>query len=215
MNLEPCPLCGQALHEGKCPKPPRGKYWCGLCLIDRLSPEDLQAPALPSLLLLTAGIERTTAWCHRCGSSICSHHTSGSQNTPRCATDDCRARPEAKVALLRATLEKYNPGYSNGPARCRACGLPAYRRRLCQRHYNNVRAGHVHLLVDRQRKYRGHTVKPVVVYLNDFALAEAKRLAGLETLSKWVSDLVAAEIKRKTGVDVVAGHTVFNPAASE
>lgn len=200
-------MCGLPFHQGRCERPVAGTYWCTICLVTHLSAEDLAAPALPASLLAATGIERTTKWCQRCGAPVCGYHRHQGKEYVRCVVE-CRSRSDAQVASLRATTAKYNPGLPT-EARCVVpeCGVPSYRRAgrggrpLCQRHYTQVRKGKTELTIERQRKWTGYRCKILAVALPPEDAKLAAELAGDTSVSKWVADLVRAEIRRRLDVE--------------
>lgn len=205
LDIQICPLCGFLAHKGKCSRLRRkGEWWCGACLLEKLSASDLEGPAIPAAFLQAAGVLRTSRHCDRCGSPLCGNHSTGRH----CVGADCRGRTPARVRLLRDTILKYNPEYflGDGPNRCRVCGLPATRRSLCQRHYYQVRSGRKELTVERQPKRWGVKLQGHTVYLPVETLALAREAARAEgkSFALWVADLVDAQVARRKDT-----HTVF------
>lgn len=201
MEIEICPLCGLATHRGKCDKPTKGAWWCGLCLLATVKDD---GPQLPRAILLAAGVHLTSAWCTRCGVPVCKmHHERGAakRSPPRCVPE-CRTRPPRETGRLVQLLKIYVPDYlTGGPARCVVCRRPTYRRNLCSRHYNAVRLGKTELSVERLRPHKHlvprvqiHPSLPVPVY-------EAAKLLADEAdqaFNVWLADVIAREaIARK------------------
>ncbi len=205
-----CPLCGHLAHVGKCPRPDRSKAWCGLCLVANLSAADLAAPPFPFHFLQAARVARTSEWCHRCGTPVCDAH----RHANRCEVD-CRVRPTHRMEFLRTAVSKYNPGFKDAH-RCVVCGNPQYRRAgrkgrpLCQRHYTQVRRGLPELTTERQRKWKGYKSKIVQVAVHPRLAEAALELADgdVSSLSKWVAELIRAEVARRKGTDILAAHLV-------
>jgi hypothetical protein len=92
-----------------------------------------------------------------------------------------------------------------GRARCRVCSLPAYRNKLCSRHYSAVRKGKVHIYVERQRRRRnGERMKCVSVYLTADVEKNGRALAAesRQTFALWVSERIKEAIQEKLGVNL-------------
>lgn len=177
--METCPLCLDSAHSGKCGRRPKGKWWCGLCLVQHVESD---GPPLPPTVLASAGVRRTSRWCHRCATPICDAHrqvhSTYARATPRCLPDplhpDCRARPAVVAEALKRRLEVYVPDFlTAGPIRCLVCNKPAFRRSLCQRHYEYVRSGRKSLPVEYLR----------------VPIGEARVLRGV-SLPKSISDAI-------------------------
>lgn len=152
MDVSICPLCGLGSHPGKCERPSRGIWFCGLCLLEKLP----AAPALPTssavpssgappppetqvppAILLASGVQRTKRWCKRCGVPLCALHT----KVDHCP-EECRRRLPAVVERLNELVERYSPEFlTDGPGGCAVCGAPPYRRDLCTRHYRQMKSG--------------------------------------------------------------------------
>lgn len=111
------------------------------------------------------------------------------------------------------------PGYlKQGPARCRVCSTPVFRGKLCQRHYTAVRNGKTELYVERQRPFKRlvpavqiHPYLAKPVYEAAVALAKDAK----QSLNRWLTDLIAAEAKRKSGKDPRPAQPVFPDEVDE
>lgn len=195
-NSGTCPLCGQVAHVGKCPKPEKGRWWCGLCLLHHV---DL-GPPLPPSVLQAAGVRRTSRWCVRCGCPVCPEHrylsTGYANSHPRClAPLDCRTRTPAEISALRSRLEIYVPDFLvAGPIRCKVCKLPAFRASLCQRHYTHVRSGKVELPVERIVVPKGYLTVQKAVALPLLISLRVEKLATAagKSQSAWMAEAIAA-----------------------
>jgi hypothetical protein len=206
-------MCGVPEHSGKCPRPERGRFWCGVCLEEKLFASEVER-ADPSLLL-AAGVHKTARWCVRCGSPVCKlHRDMGSayrRAHARC-TPDCRLRPQAVTVRITKALQVHVPDYlTAGPVRCTVCRLPAYRRNLCQRHYTAVRAGKTELYAEAQRKVRGYKSTTVAMYCPTDTYEAAKDLAHRagKTFSAWANELIEREVELKTGVKPRLLRTIY------
>jgi hypothetical protein len=123
---------------------------------------------------------------------------------PRCHPRDCRERPPVELARIKAALKIYVPDYMTaGPARCTVCRIPAFRSRLCQRHYQQVRKGAVEVTVEKTRPFHGDRTKLRAIYLPKTVDDAVKNLAekAQKSVSKWLADLARAEVKKQTGYE--------------
>lgn len=76
------------------------------------------------------------------------------------------------------------------------CGLPAFRKALCQRHYTYVKQGRRELPVEHLHSLKGYKAKQVAVYLPPqvVELAAKEAEAANRSLSYWILDLVVARL---------------------
>lgn len=221
MNPEICPLCGLGSHPGKCERPSRGLWWCGLCLHEKLPAAPATAPQangshpeeelIPPAILLAAGARRTRTWCHRCGIPLCDLHS----KWEHCA-EECRRRLPATIERIESLIERYSPEYlEHGPSRCTVCLAPSWRRKLCARHYRHFRQGRSQLKPERQYVPRGEEFKVVSagVYLTPDTLRYAKYVADFEgkTLSRWAAELIEDAVEKKTGLKMKRAYFVGLP----
>lgn len=203
IHIDSCPLCGLPSHQGKCPKTPKGEWWCGICLLGVVAPTTEFSKPLSPAVLFAAGVQRTTKWCVRCGSTLCARHGFFDTARPRCL-NNCLTRTPAETARLKSTLEIYTPDFlAAGPIRCVVCKMPAYRRELCHRHYRDLRNGKKLLSVERQRTFRGNADHIVSTYISADLKACVESLAMTEnkSMSAWIAALIEREVLRQCGVN--------------
>jgi hypothetical protein len=207
-----CPLCGFASHVGKCPKPEKGRWWCGLCLVTHTD----TGPALPPSVLLAAGVRRTSRWCVRCGCPVCPEHrylSTGYANAhPRCL-GNCLTRKPVEIAAITARLEIYVPDFlTAGPVRCKVCQLPAFRSSLCQRHYTHVRDGRTELPIERMVVPRGYRTVQKTVALHPIVSLRVRELACAagKTMSAWMAEAITVAAKAAQDPTVIGREP--NPA---
>ena len=202
--MTPCPLCGLAAHTGKCERPPKGKWWCGICLLHHAS-----GPALrPAIELIAVGAQKTDRWCTRCGTPLCDLHRKAKsayydKQVYRCDGVDCRARPAARIEELRALVATYNPDYcETGPRRCMVCNVPAYRNSLCQRHYVHVQSGKTELPVEYTKKPRGYKTVLKGISMPPHVAELVQRAAEGQgvSFSRWASEALERAVAEPNAV---------------
>lgn len=191
-----CPLCSFESHVGKCPRLPKGKWWCGPCLLNTIPAPRPGDNKISNAVLIAAGIKRTAKWCKVCGAPICDTHANPARGSKRCSPD-CRLRTPAELQVLRALLEVYVPDFLTAIPRCEVCSDPVYRKKMCQRHHAHVKAGKRVLPVERIYRFHAKPLRGAYIYLDEGLYAHARDLASRAGVSfnRWAADIISRAAK--------------------
>ena len=206
VNLNPCPLCLRAPHQGKCEKRSITTRLCTHCLVQKLDPRDLAAPPPNEDLLEAVGITRTKLFCRWCGLPVCEAHVAEEAPATRRSKGarcrgDCRKRTDRQSVALEAAADKFTVDWRRAVKRCEVCTAPAVIYTVCERHYQALKAGKTELTVARQKRARREATVACIVFEKDI-LDRAKAVAKSEgiKLTHYVEDLVLKDLAQRTRV---------------